>query len=172
MIKKFSIFLILIVVFLIPKHSFAANYYFNAAIDNDWSNVLNWWEDAGFTIQASVIPGTGDDVSISGAVYAVNSGEASVYSAVFQQGVGWASGNSSLTVSDGGLVFESQAYIYNNGSTIYSASTTFNGAGYNEGTMYGNVIFNDSSYNNGIVNGNAIFEYASGGTITITNRNS
>ena len=49
--------------------------YFNAAEDNDWDNVLNWWTDADCTVQAGAIPTSADDVLVDSVSITSNSGD-------------------------------------------------------------------------------------------------
>jgi len=59
--------LFLCIFFFVPNSAHAATLYYN---DNDgdeqWANLDNWWQDAGFTIQAAALPGPNDDVICSG----------------------------------------------------------------------------------------------------------
>lgn len=52
-----------------------ATLYFNAAVDNDWNTLGNWWADSGCTTAAAALPASADDVTInSGASVTGNSG--------------------------------------------------------------------------------------------------
>jgi Bacterial Ig-like domain/The GLUG motif len=46
----------------------SVNFYYNAAVDNDWNTVGNWWSDENFTVPASSTPGAYDSVFIYGDV--------------------------------------------------------------------------------------------------------
>ena len=138
MYRNFFIVVVVVLLFLIPKYSFAANYYFHASVDNDWANVLNWWQDIGFMTQALAIPSTSDDVIMYSSVNDISAGVASVNTATFYNNVAWSYGSETktLTVSNGA--------VFNNTSS-------------NIGNIDGNAIFNNSSYNFGTIGNNAIF---------------
>jgi len=42
-------------------------YYNNAQEDGDWGNLLNWWQDSGFTIQATALPTSTNPINLYGA---------------------------------------------------------------------------------------------------------
>ena len=48
-----------------------ATLYYNAAVDNDWNTLGNWWQDEGFTVPATALPTSSDDVVLS----AINDGD-------------------------------------------------------------------------------------------------
>ena len=39
-------------------------YYNNAQNDGDWGNLLNWWQDSGFTVQATALPTSTNPVNL------------------------------------------------------------------------------------------------------------
>lgn len=52
-----------------------ANLYFNAAVDNDWATLGNWWADSACSIAAAALPTSADDVEIKqGTTVSSNSG--------------------------------------------------------------------------------------------------
>jgi hypothetical protein len=140
-------------------------YYNNAASDGDWGNVNNWWQDDAFTIQASAIPTSSDDIEIYGdvtqntAAYECyfnnanvrdNSQVVNVYNQLVCGGVinfygtsgfsGWCVGNISFHNSSG-IVF-----------------------GYGTSLIQGNVTMRDSSRGGDVgVEGNVVVYYDDGG---------
>ena len=119
--------------FAVPTFASASTLYYNAAVDNHWENLDNWWDDAGFSDPAAAIPTVSDDVIVS-AIIDSNSGDpASV---------------NTLTITDGGIAIDVTA----------ADGATFNGSSYLDGgTITGNAIFNDTSYNQGTITGDATF---------------
>lgn len=115
-----------------------ATLYFNGAVDGDWNELGNWWENSSYTIPASSLPTSSDDVIID-VVVTTNSG--------------------------GPLSVINLTHNANGGCPLYitvSGSATFN-AGYNNaGTIDGVGIFNDGTVNNGTVTGLAYFNGSSG----------
>lgn len=110
-----------------------ATLYFNAAVNNLWSDVLNWWTDAGCTIRGTV-----------GAAGDIVTATASITEA------GRDARCANLTMSAGTL------------SVVLTVTgmATFNGASKNNGTIYGPATFNGTSENNvttGYVEGATIF---------------
>ncbi len=45
-----------------------ATLYFNAAVDNTWDHLSNWWQDNAFSVPATSIPSTGDTVYVEGTI--------------------------------------------------------------------------------------------------------
>ena len=65
MIKKY---LVAILASFIYTSVWGATLYYNAATDTNWNTLTNWWQDSGFTIQATALPGISDDVIVSASV--------------------------------------------------------------------------------------------------------
>ena len=180
--KKFilvSLFLLFSFLFLSVSSAQAATLYYNAAVDNDWNTLGNWWTDAGFTTPAISFPSTSDDVIVSENVDS-NTGPAA---SVNMMTVGGASNPYtaiSVIVANGAILNDSS---YNNGTVTgdatfndssYNLNTvtgdaTFNDSSFNVSFVTGNATFNDLSYNPGVVSGNAVFNYASLRTINLNN---
>lgn len=163
--------------------------YFNAAVDNDWNTLGNWWQDAGHTVHAGALPTVADEVIVTEAILSNAGPAASVSSAVFSSNATLgmeltvsvsATFNDSTTLNNGHIIgpaifnedsvnyystidgdttFNDNAY--NNNSTI-TGTVTFNDNSYNQGNITGDVIFNDNSYNeDGGITGNATFNGSS-----------
>jgi hypothetical protein len=119
----------------------AATLYFNGAVDDDWTEVGNWWLDDEHTEPAGRLPTSADSVVATASITA--SGQTVV----------------NFTMSAGGLV----------GNLNVTGMATFNGDSINDATLNGNATFNGSLYNGGTVTGNATFNgssYNNGGTVT------
>lgn len=113
-----------------------ATLYFNGAVDGDWNNLSNWWDDSGFTTPASALPTSSDSVVAS------------------------------ATISSNGGSAPTVVNFTINGSNQYLGITltvtgiaTFNDTTYNVGNITGEVEFNDSSANGqlGSIIGNVTF---------------
>ena len=131
-----------------------ATFYFNAAVDNEWQTLGNWWMDDNFTTQATALPTSVDDVIATASITSNSGSEPTVANFTFND----PNGNGplisiSITVN-GDATFNDSSY--NNGGTV-TGDATFNDSSFNYGTVTGNATFNDSSTNNGTVTGNATF---------------
>jgi hypothetical protein len=123
----------------------AATLYFNGAVDDDWTEVGNWWLDAGHTQAAGRLPTSEESVVASVSITA--SGQTVV----------------DFTISGSLSGFS--------GTLTVTGMATFNDSSFNFGTVTGNATFNDSSENYfATVNGNATFNDSSvnAGTVTGT----
>jgi len=116
-------------------------YYNNAQEDGDWGNLLNWWQDSGFTIQAIALPYSTTIVNLYNQVTQNTQGanqcfchDASFWSADF--GVG--------------LTLQSTGVVNMQGSSVMA------------GTIDGNVTMRDSSRAYGYIGGNAYVYYDQG----------
>ena len=155
--------------------------YFNGAVDNDWSVLGNWWDDASFTNPAESLPTPYDDVVLSATVSANGAGDDTVYvhNLSINGGVGGDLSNfigivlplsvsgtatfSSFSILAGSLVGDAvfqdgsvAGVPYNNELSISSAYIT------------GNVTFSaPNTANYGIINGNVTFhgEYGNAGLV-------
>ena len=131
-----------------------ATLYYNAAVDSDWSNINNWWDDAGFSTQASSLPSSSDSVVMSAMCATSSGGAPTVVDLTYNNsGLGIA-----ITVT-GMATFNGQSYNYYNG--IVSGDATFNDYASNYSTVGGHATFNDSSYNSGPPGGDATFNDSS-----------
>jgi hypothetical protein len=124
-----------------PTGTAAATLYFNGAVDDDWTEVGNWWLDAEHTEPAGRLPTSDDSVVATATVTA--SGQTVV--------------NFTLTTG-----------ILNGPLTVTGIATFTGGESLNEGIVTGNATFNDSSENNVTVTGNATFNDESRNVGTVT----
>jgi hypothetical protein len=180
--SMFSLLLLLTVgVFFsdVPQAHAETLYFKNTPSNFDWNTLGNWWTDAGFTVPATSLPTTDDDVIISGGNVSSNSGPAASVNTLTvnsrQFGI-------SVTVANG-AIFNGTGVINGGGDVTLTGDATFNDTSYNFATISGNATFNDSSwnlyvvsgdatfndtsYNQSTVYGDAVFNYASGGSITL-----
>ena len=123
-------------------------YYF-AADDNDWSNLLNWFQDAAGTVPASSLPTASDDVVLfADVIDLIGPAPATV---------------NNLTMLDP----SNDGYALDIPVTVLGVAT-FNGSSALLNQITGNAVFNDNSENAGTVNGNAVFNDTSVDTGTVT----
>ena len=134
-------------------------YYNNAENDGDWGNLLNWWQDSGFTVQATVLPTATNPINLYNQVTQNTQGadqcfcaSASFWSANF--GVG-------LTLQASGVV--------NMQGTSILAGTTTDGVSMHDSSQLaatsvvdGNVTMRDSSRAFGTILGYANVYYDGG----------
>ncbi len=172
-----------------------ATLYFNAAADNTWDNVSNWWQDNAFTIPAIAIPAIGDTVYLEASILtgpAVAVTLAALYLAQINTGVRLSNAGAGISTT-GDLTVGKSTYLY---GQVYNAHLTIGGTAYfyggsiNEentltvataifsfssenylGAITGNAIFNDNAANYySTIGGNAAFNDSSanyyGSTIT------
>jgi hypothetical protein len=161
-----------------------ATFYFNGAVDGEWTELGNWWTDAGLTTQATALPTSADDVIATAAITS-NSSSAPTVANLTVDGVGanfgitgTVTGNATFNVGsitfagtingdclftgdavnngtvNGDCVFNDVAWI--DGGTV-NGNCVFNYSSWNSGTVTGNATFNNESYNTGTVTGNATF---------------
>lgn len=143
----------------------ATLYYNNATADEDWNTLGNWWTNPEFTIPATVLPSSSDDVIIT-ATLTVNSGSTPTVANLTINGLnvfttlvivpisitGLASANNAIV---GNITAET--VICNNCSLNNITATTIicNGFCYSFSVLNGNVITNDyTSFDPTIINGN------------------
>jgi hypothetical protein len=126
--------------------------YFNGAVNNDWSELGNWWVDEQHTVPATSLPSSIDSVIATASITA-----------------------SGQTVANFTLL-RTQTFIFFSGMMTVTGMATFNGTrvvvpgtndavnwSVNYGTINGNATFNNSanaflsSYGFGTINGNATF---------------
>jgi hypothetical protein len=140
-----------------------ATFYFNGAVDGEWTELGNWWLDDEFSVQATALPTSTDDVIASVSITS-NSGSApTVANATFN-----GSAHNGITITVTGLCTFNDSI--NNGTI--TGDCIFNSTawdlGDNEGTITGNCTFNDSSENAGAVTGDCTFTGTRGNNGTIT----
>jgi hypothetical protein len=146
----------------IPNPSYQTLYYNNAEADGDWGNILNWWQDVGFTQPATALP------TVTNAI--------NLYSEVTQntQGVNQCfckSANFWSANFGAGLILESTGVVNMQGSSIL-AGTILDGVSMHDsstiaitGEVLGDLVLRDGSTNQGLVQGNATV-YSDGGSGT------
>lgn len=145
-----------------PAVAAAQTLYFNGAMNADWNQLANWWQDSGHTVQAVSLPGSADAVIVSAAVSS-NAGPAPTVAMLALDGVDFVFGINATTT--GGATFAGTTSL---GPVGLGGNATFNGSSYNAGRISGDATFNDSSYNalNGgfetaIIDGDATFNGSS-----------
>ena len=128
--------------------------------------MLNWWQDSGFTIQATALPTSTNPINLYGAVTQNTQGAnqcfcstASFWSADF----------------GAGLTLQASDTVNMQGSSILAGTTTAGVSMHDSsqiastGVVNGNVVLRDASRNHGTITGNATVYYDSGnGLLPIT----
>jgi hypothetical protein len=134
-------------------------YYNNAQNDGDWGNLLNWWQDSGFTIQATELPTATNPVNL--------------YSAVTQNTVGanqcfCSSANFWSANFGAGLTLQASGVVNMQGTSLFAGTTT-DGVSMHDSSQLtatsvidGNVTMRDSSRAFGSILGNATIYYDGG----------
>lgn len=160
-----------------------ATLYFNAAVDDDWAELGNWWtaydpETDTYSSPAAGLPTSADDVVLR-ASCGTNSGSApTVLTLIAENG-------ETLSISmtaTGGFIFDGGAQItgtltgdctfdnssYNDATGEITGDCTFSNGSYNTGTITGDCTFDNNSYNTGTITGDCTFDNTSytNGTIT------
>lgn len=129
--------------------------YFNAAVNNNWNTVGNWWEDAGFTVPANRRPGTGDDVFISNDVTSNSGPIPTVSTLVTSRDIGIP------IIVTNGASFVDLGLPPASLKSLIVGPCAFSGLCYVDATgiVIGNCTFNDYSYvlTGGAINGNCTF---------------
>lgn len=147
-----------------------ATLYYNAAVDENWATLGNWWTDSGFTTQASSLPTSSDDVKIYSNISS-NAGSTPTVNSMVVYGGSYI-GINMTCVTFCEFIDES---ILGNGATITASSGIFGGDavgdGYVDGTFTGiSYLYGISAIRNGgIINGTTYFnngsDINSGGTL-------
>jgi hypothetical protein len=144
-----------------------ANLYYNAAVDNAWDTLGNWWTDAAFTNPALALPATGDTVYL--AAY-IDSGPSVAVTLTHIYVADASTGGGNFGVNFTGAIGNATFNDYSYNVGLVSGDATFNGGSANNTSVSGNATFNDYSYNNGgTVSGDATFNdnsYNDGGTVS------
>ena len=134
-------------------------YYNNAQNDGDWGNLLNWWDDSGFTLQATALPTATNPVNLYNQVTQNTHGanqcfcaSASFWSANF----------------GAGLTLQASGVVNIQGTSIFAGTTT-DGVSIHDSSQLaatsvvdGNVTMRDSSRAFGSILGNATIYYDGG----------
>lgn len=158
-------------------YPFVHLYYNNAENDGDWGNLLNWWKDSGFTIQATALPDNTTPVCSLADVAENTAGDgvcycesaefysASFYSPLVLNTTGLVNFQGTGGVFDGtctgGISFHDTCSLGENG--VVQGDATFRDSSTNSyGTINGNAFFYESSYNYGQIDGNATVYYSGG----------
>jgi hypothetical protein len=130
-----------------------ATLYFNAAVDNDWNTLGNWWTVSPGGTPAVGLPVAADSVEIH-AVCSSNTGGAITVTNMLVK----ATQNIGITMAvTGTATFEDGAFW--SGGTLTGAAV-FSGVGsnHNSGTIVGDPVFSGSgSFSNDAITGNATF---------------
>jgi hypothetical protein len=143
-----------------------ATFYFNAAVDNEWTELGNWWTDADCTVPATSLPTSADDVVVkpmlNGYGFHTNSGSAPTIASLSLSSEFLGSSSMGIYIDmtitgDAGTVYE----VYQ--CTVTAGSMVITGYLWDTATVIGNVTFkgaeNFSPYGNlGTVDGNATFD--------------
>lgn len=165
--------------------------YYNAAVNNDWGTLGNWWSDAAFTFPATALPDNTTPVEIHADVISNTAGDgvcycasAEFHSASFYSPLVLNSASGVVNISGTAGVFDGTASgnisihdtcsLGNN--AVITGDATFRDSSTNSyGTIHGNAYFYESSYNYGQIDGNATVYYSNGsgsypigGTVTGT----
>jgi hypothetical protein len=143
-----------------------ATLYYNAADDQDWSNLLNWWTSDAFTTQASALPTSSDSVVLVEDCSSNSGSEPTVVNLTFET----PGDNFKLIRFSIAITVTGNASFF--GSTenmnVITGNATFNVQSVNFGEIIGNATFNDGSPNAGIVTGDATFNGSAFNNGTVT----
>jgi hypothetical protein len=152
-------------------------YYNNAENDKDWGNLLNWWQDSGFSIQATDLPVSTNPVHIYADVLENTYGDgvcycaaAEFHSASFYYPLVLNTGGGLVNLSGNGGVFDGTCTdgvsVHDTCSlgenAVIQGNATFRDSSTTIGTVNGNAYFYESSYNYGHILGNAEVNYSGG----------
>lgn len=144
-----------------------ATFYFNGAVDGEWTELGNWWMDDTFTTQATSLPTSADSV-VATAYLTSNSGSEPTVAnfTIFDPTATFTQSQIAITVT-GIAIFNDTAW---NSGTINGNAVFMSASANDNGTINGNATFNDSSYNSisGTVNGNANFNDSAFNNGTVT----
>jgi hypothetical protein len=140
--------------FHISSAQAATLYFNNAAGDNEWSTLGNWWTDAGFTVHALSLPTVSDDVIVSESVLTNTGPAASVNTMTVNDPNGFNFVNGVNTLANIGVHIP---VTVANGAS-FNGYSLYSGPGETGNLITGNVTFNDSTLNFfGNITGNVIF---------------
>jgi hypothetical protein len=168
-----------------------ATLYFNAAVNDNWATLGNWWLNDSFTIPAESLPTSFDNVIVGNnlntyVIISSNSGSeptvanltlnvAGIYinitvtgQAIFNGCLGAGAGSHFINTMTVGGDVDFNDCSYAQGTLNCIGVVTFNQNAYNTGFI-SDATFNDSSSNiGGTVTGDAIFNDISGNNGTVT----
>jgi hypothetical protein len=133
--------------------------YFNGAVDNDWDELGNWWEeldgvDGGSSdVAASALPTSSDDVVLLTSVDMNGGSDPTVANLEVREDYAYIAIGITVT----GLATFSRDYSHNVGTI--TGDCVFSGySSYNNGTITGDCVFSGFySYNNGTITGDCVF---------------
>jgi len=134
-------------------------YYNNAESDGDWGNILNWWKDNIFSVQATILPTPTNPVNVYNLVNQNTQGSDQCFCA---------NGNFFSVNFGTGLTLQNSGVVNFYGSSVLSGNTTggvsMHDSSYIDipSTIGGNVTLRDASLNTGTINGNATVYYDGG----------
>ena len=133
-----------------------ATLYFNAAVDNDWNEVGNWWTNSGHTSAASGLPTSSDSVVLSADVTSNGGSTPTVVNLTTTQMVGI-----TITVT-GTATFTGTSARLEGGSAIIAGNAVFQNGGrlWQYGYVTGNATFHDTAY--------AHYQTTVDGNVTVT----
>lgn len=145
------------------SNSISRTLYFAKTIDNDWSNIGNWWNDAQLTSQATSLPTANDSVTVLDSITENRSGIPPIVVNLTIEGITWQRGIfECVDITVTGIA------RFNHYSRFSYASLTgnaeFNGhSQLNEGEILGNATFNNSSSMRypSQISGEALFNHSS-----------
>jgi hypothetical protein len=134
-------------------------YYNNAEADGDWGNILNWWKNSAFTIQATALPDSTTQVDLYNEVTQNTQGADQCFCS---------SANFWSANFGAGLTLQSTGVVNMQGSSIFAGTTT-DGVSMHDSSQLtltsvvdGNVVMRDSSRAFGSILGNATIYYDGG----------
>jgi len=134
-------------------------YYNNAENDGDWGNLLNWWQDSGFTSQATALPTAINPVNLYNEVTQNTQGANQCFCA---------SANFWSANFGAGLTLQASGVVNMQGTSILAGTTT-DGVSMHDSSQLaatsvvdGNVTMRDSSRAFGSILGNATIYYDGG----------
>ena len=131
-----------------------ATFYFNGAVDDEWTELGNWWmnydaETDTYSVPATSLPTSTDSIEVRGDISSNSGSEPTVVNAAFF------AGGSLVTITvTGNCTFNGGSYL----AGIINGNCTFNdGYAISTSTINGNATFNGLGRTHGTVTGNAIF---------------
>jgi hypothetical protein len=153
-----------------------ATFYFNAAVDGEWTNLSNWWMDDQHSIPATGLPSSTDDAIVTevssniGPEPTVNNLTVTTYGfyiPITVVGTATFIGDGTLPTLNS-ILTGNAVFINAENSETINGNATFNSFSLNGGTVNGDATFNNISYNSGSVFGNATFNNNSSNDGTIS----
>ena len=134
-------------------------YYNNAQNDGDWGNLLNWWQNSGFTVQATALPAATNPINLYNQVTQNSQGADQCFCA---------SANFWSANFGAGLTLQASGVVNMQGTSILAGTTT-DGVSMHDSSQLaatsvvdGNVTMRDSSRAFGSILGNATIYYDGG----------